>query len=293
MRAALLLVLLLAPASAAAHGSAGEATSGDLFDLTVAVLLAVTAALYAAGIASLWRRAGIGRGVRGWRVWSFALGLLTLVLALIWPLPGLSALSFPAHMVEHEALMAVAAPLLVLARPGAVFLWALPDRAGAYAVRIGRTAALRRLWRAGTEPLSATMVHGVALWIWHVPALFDAALANNAVHALQHLMFFVSAICFWWAMLERAREGGREGVAVLALFATASHMGLLGALLTVSPLLWYSPASGSPAGPAALADQQLAGLLMWIPAGFVYAAAAIGLFVLWLEGVVRRRRSHV
>ena len=139
------------------------------------------------------------------------------------------------------------------------------------------------------------MVHGAAIWIWHAPALYQATLTSDFVHALQHLSFFGTALLFWWTIIHAHAPGGRAravsfGTAVLLLFGTALHSGALGALLTFSRALWY-PAYGSTArawGLNPVEDQQLAGLVMWIPATFAYLIAALFLFAGWLRASEER-----
>jgi len=143
--------------------------------------------------------------------------------------------------------------------------------------------------------LVAFVVHGAAIWLWHAPALFQSTLHNDAVHALQHVSFFASALLFWWTIIHAHAPGGRAravtfGTAVLLLFGTALHSGALGGLLTFSRTLWY-PAYGNAAaawGLSPLEDQQLAGLIMWIPATFAYLVAALFLFAGWLRASEER-----
>jgi len=201
---------------------------------------------------------------------------LALVVALVPAVHPWGRALFSAHMAQHEILMLVAAPLLVLARPGAALLWALPQRTRRLAV------ALHPAWRRVTHPLAAFLLHSAVLWIWHVPTLFEAALASDALHWLQHLSFF-GAACLYWTSLLAARPGpiGR-GAAILSLFATCFQCGLLGALLTMAGHPWY--------GAYGIADQQLAGLAMWILASLAYTVAALPLVVAWLRDSERRIR---
>jgi putative membrane protein len=191
-------------------------------------------------------------------------------------------------MVQHELLMVVAAPLLVLGRPLEAWTWAL---APPWRVLIGswtRSIAARSAWRAFTEPVAAWSLHALALWAWHIPALFEAGLANEGVHILQHASFFVSALLFWSSVLGAARGAG-AGVA--SVFTTMLHTGALGMLLTFAASPWYAAytAGGTERfGLNALEDQQLGGLVMWIPAGLAYLAA--GLALTWRAGWVARAR---
>jgi cytochrome c oxidase assembly factor CtaG len=237
----------------------------------------------------------IGRGIRVWEAACFAVGWVLTALALLSPLHALGEQLFVAHMVQHELSMAVAAPLLVVGRPLVPMLWALPSAARRRIGRITRRHAWRSAWHLITLPLVAFLVHGTAIWIWHIPSLFQATLESDTVHALQHLSFFGTALLFWWTIIHAHAPGGRAraasfGIAVLLLFGTALHSGALGALLTFSRTVWY-PAYGSAArswGLTPLEDQQLAGLVMWIPATFAYLVAALFLFTSWLRASEER-----
>lgn len=267
-----LALLLLLPLPAWAHGGE-EPFPSWTFDPYVLAPLLAGGALYTVGVARLWWRAGWGRGIRPWQAGSYALGWLALAGALVTPLHWLGERLFSAHMVEHEVVMAVAAPLIALARPIGAAVWALPVRMRATAGRIARGMML--------GPLAATVVHGVVIWAWHIPVLFDAAVVSTPLHRLQHVCFLVSAVAFWWALVRRCERGA----AVLHLFATATHTGLLGALLVVAPRVLYLQQTTHAAewGLTPLEDQQLAGLIMWIPAGTVYAGAALAFAALWIR----------
>jgi cytochrome c oxidase assembly factor CtaG len=196
-------------------------------------------------------------------------------------------------MAQHELLMAVAAPLLVWGRPIVSFLWALPlswRRAlGAGAA----TAPVSALWTSLTLPVVAWTLHAVAIWLWHAPALYQATLTSDLVHTLQHVSFLGTALLFWWTAL-RGREGriGRPA-AVLYLFTTSVHTSLLGALLAFSSKLWYPlyASSTTPWGLTPLEDQQLAGLIMWVPAGLTYLIGALVITASWLGESGRRTQQ--
>lgn len=273
----------------------------------ILIPLGVSGGLYGRGLRLLWDE-HVGRGIRVWEASCFAIGWLVTALSLLSPLHELSEELFSMHMVQHELLMVVAAPLLVLGRPLDPMLWALPSPVRRFTGRVTRRPAVRAVWNAVTRPWVAFLLHGAAIWIWHAPALFQATLTNDAVHALQHASFLVTAMLFWWAIMFGTSARDRSpvknfGVAVLLLFATTLHSGALGALLTFSRTLWYpsyAVACPSPCAFTPLEDQQLAGLIMWIPAGFAYLVAALILFAAWLRAsedrvhtrqVTRRTRS--
>jgi putative membrane protein len=281
----LLSAVLLVPAAAFAHDGQLQATEPWVLEPANTVPLLVSALLYGGGVARLWTEAGPGRGVRAWQIACFGAGWLSVALALVLPLHRLADALFVAHMGEHEVLMVVAAPLLAVARPLATMLWAFPSAARLRLGGAARNPALRFVWRWLTDPLVATILHGVALWTWHAPALFNAALDSEAVHWLQHGSFFVTALFFWWALVHGRERERRYGAAIFYLFATALHSGFLGILLTFAPAPVYAGGSAAPLwGLTPLEDQQLAGLVMWVPAGLVYAVAALLLMAAWIRG---------
>jgi cytochrome c oxidase assembly factor CtaG len=157
-------------------------------------------------------------------------------------------------------------------------------------------AAVQHIWRRLTDPFTAWCLHAAALWVWHAPALFQATLRSQWIHTWQHLSFFLSALLFWWSLFF-ARAGHSYGVGVVYIFTTAIHTGLLGALLTFSPVIFY-PAYVTTAplwGLTPLQDQQIGGLIMWIPAGALYMIAGLILFAAWLREsdlVLERKRRY-
>lgn len=263
------------------------------FDPLVLATLLAAGALYARGVARLWREAGIGRGVLAWQLSAFAAGWVALVLALLSPVAAWSEVLFSVHMTQHEILMVVAAPLLVLARPLGAFVWALPRRWRGPVGRWTRRSWLGAAWRVLTGPLTVWILHAAALWIWHLPALYQAAVENAGIHALMHVCFLFSAALFWWVVVHGRYGRLGYGMGVLFVFTTGLHATLLGALLTVAPRPWYDlyRATAPRFAVDALVDQQLAGLLMWVPFGIVFVVIGLALFAAWL-GEAERRVAH-
>ena len=261
-------------------------------DPGVLIPLALTAWLYFHGLRRL-RRAST-RALGGVELWCFIGGWLTLVIALASPLHPWGNVLFSAHMTQHELLMLIAAPLLVLARPMIPFLWALPKPAARELTRWSKAPWWQPIWRAVTTPFAAWLIHAAVRWLWHVPALFQATRESEFVHALQHASFLFSALLFWWAILHGGKRVVGYGVAVLYMFTTALHSGLLGALLTFARTLWYPAYSQTTAswGLTPVEDQQLGGLIMWIPAGVVYVIAGLVLFAGWLRESDNRARAR-
>jgi cytochrome c oxidase assembly factor CtaG len=253
-------------------------------------LLACSAAVYATGLVRLYRHAGFGHGVRPIEVAAFTTGWLGLAVALLSPLDTLSDVLFSAHMTQHELLMLIAAPGMVMGKPWITFAWALPERARLTVLQRLRNAQQVPFCRTLTAPLTVLVLHALALWLWHVPALFHAALRDERVHALQHACFFFTAALFFLAVIHGRYGRVGYGISTLFVFLTAAHSGLLGALLTLASQLWYPLQSAStlPYGLCPLEDQQLAGLIMWVPAGTLLAVVALALFAAWIGESERR-----
>ncbi len=294
-----LLDLPLLPPLAHVDGAAlagprtwSELASAWTLDPVLLFALLVTAWIYRRG-ARAHRRAlqdaagqrRVQSGLRGWEVACFWAGWWTLVLSLVSPLHAWGGVLFSAHMTQHELLMLVAAPLLVLGRPVIAFLFAIPRPDARQLASLAREPAFTRWWGALTNPLAAWFVHALALWLWHVPALYEATLRHAWLHDLQHVCFFGTALLFWWALLHRRADARAVGLGVLYLFTTMLHSGLLGALILFSRTLAYpSYAYTAPDwSMTPLEDQQLGGLIMWVPGGMVYVVAALAMVAGWMR----------
>ncbi len=267
-----------------------ELLSAWVFEPTVVLGVAAGSAVYALGLRRLRAAVGPGRGVTHWQVAAFTAGLMSLVLALVSPLDALAEVLFSAHMGQHLLLILVAPPLLIAGNPVVAGLWALPRGQRASLLRWWRGSALRSAWAWVSAPAIAWTLHAIAILAWHVPPLFDAALRHESVHALEHASFLGTALLFWWPVLHPAgRRHLGYGAAVVYVFGMFLLGGGLGALLTFAPAVLYAYGPGISAwGLTALEDQQLAGLIMWIPAGTIYVVAAILLVLRWFEADARR-----
>jgi putative membrane protein len=293
MRVAAFAFLLSAvPVSAMAHGTDPHAGGSALSPWDLAVLggLTIAGALYVGGSVRLQRRGAVHR--RSESV-AFAAGWLALVVAILPPLDALAISFFSAHMAQHELMMLVGAPLLIAGRPLPVWMAALPTRARRTTGTVLQSGPASGAWRALTAPVTAWALHGAAVWIWHVPALYELAAGNEAIHALQHTTFVATAALFWWGMLYGRYGRAGYGAAVFYVFTTTVHTGLLGAILTLagSPLYPGYAVTAAAHGVNPVEDQQLAGLIMWVPAGFVLTIAGVALFAAWIGEAERRHRG--
>jgi putative membrane protein len=286
---AIALAFCVAAGPAFAHGAGDEAPDWE-WDFWVVTPLAISALLYSRGVWLIWQRAGIGRGIGTWQGLCFAAGWLTLFGALCSPLHWYGEHLFSAHMVEHELLMAVAAPLLAVSRPLGAFMRALPKSWRGGLSRSARFRAVQKSWNAILEPTVATLLHAIALWVWHAPALFDATVTNELLHRLQHVSFLGTALIFWWALFRRPRA--EFGTGAIHVSVTMAHMSLLGVLLAFAPEVLYraQTVSAPEFGLTPLQDQQLGGMIMWVPAGTIYAVIAIAMLGLWLMPAESRRQ---
>ena len=259
------------------------------------MLVVVTGVLYALG---MWRPTVSGRAVSRaarWRIAAFWAGWLTLAVALLSPLHAMGGALLWAHMAQHELLMVVSAPLLVLGRPLVVSVRGLPRGLRREVGTWLRALHPATSWLSRIEV--AWVLHAAAILVWHVPVLYDASVHSEPVHALQHGSFLGTALLFWFSVLTESRRRHYQGVAILSLFTTAVYTGGFGALLTVARWPWY-PAYGAAAplwGLTPLEDQQLAGLIMWVPAAASYLAATLWLVTSWLRASERLavRREHL
>lgn len=288
----LIVALAALSASASAFGHAGTADVDVVaIESVLTALLLAGAIAYGFGVRALWRKAGIERGISRADVARFTLGWLALAAALLPSIDALANRSFALHMVQHEMLMVVAAPLIVLGRPLEAFAWAASYRVTHAASGLARTSVARKLWWLLTGTLAAWTIHAVAIWLWHVPLLFKAALSNLPLHVLQHTCFFVSALGFWWAAFgARMKAPGPSSLA--SLFTTMLHTSALGALLTFAPTAWYTLGQFPPFGYSAIEDQQLGGLVMWIPGSLAYVIAGLGVVRIWLNPSRRIARTQ-
>jgi len=250
--------------------------------------LVLACGMYGLGWLRLRREGKAPRVLGVLRPLSFAGGIGALFLALVSPLDTLAERLFSAHMTQHLLLMLVAPPLLAWSRPVFVGLWAFPLQQRR---RIGRawngTHVLHATYAFLMRPLVAWLLASVALWFWHVPGPYEWALADEHIHALEHLCFFLTSLAFWTLTM---RPRG-YGVALVMVATFALHNGLLGALLTFAAQPFYHAHHPYAFGLSPLEDQQLAGLIMWVPASVVHLVALALLFAAWLAAAGTQDRT--
>ncbi|HEV2469504.1 MAG TPA: cytochrome c oxidase assembly protein [Candidatus Sulfotelmatobacter sp.] len=221
-----------------------------------------------------------------WRILCYCAGVIVLLLALISPIDTLSDhYLFSVHMIQHLLLILAVSPLLILGIPAE------------FAVRFLGRPKIAGAERILSNPFVAWIAAALALGLWHVPVFYNFALAHEGVHVLEHLIFLVTATMFWWPVLTPVQEFRLgAGAAVLYLFLASMFNSILGIIITFAPLGCY-PAYVHPQdalgilplirnhwGISAVADQQLGGLLMWVPAGLIYFSLIVGTVIRWQSG---------
>ncbi|MGE8359176.1 cytochrome c oxidase assembly protein [Pseudomonas sp.] len=259
----LLALFALLPGTAAAHGLFDGHLEDRLPVLFSALLLGAAWLLYIIGC----RRAK----PHGLEPMWMHLAMVITVLAVFGPIDDWAETSTTLHMLQHMLFMIVIAPLWALARP-------LPQwraTAGSWLQPL-----YNGVLRSGRHPVPLALLHGAVIWIWHTPSLYMLALENTWWHVVEHACFLFSAWLFWWSCLRATPS--RIPHALMAILLTLMHTGLLGALLTFGNTSFYGESRD-------LADQQLAGLLMWVPGSLVYLAAAGWITWRWLTRVWRRQ----
>jgi putative membrane protein len=254
------------------------------------VLVLVLALLYWVGS----RRTATPRRTRGaqrWRDASFYGSLVVLALALSSPLDAYSQQLFWAHMIQHVLLLMIAAPMLVLARPW-IRLWrAVPlawRRWLAQGLSQGaRTAPLRALCRFLGAPVPSFVLFCGVLLTWHVPAMFDATLRSSELHALEHTLFFLTAVMFWKQVIESpplhaTLENPQRVLYVIGAMIVSWALAVVLALAPHPLYASYAHEAVRPGGISAIADQQLAAGIMWVPGSITFLIVVFAYVHRWL-----------
>jgi putative membrane protein len=227
----------------------------------------------------------------GFRYAAFAAGIVTLFSALISPFDTLDDQLFSAHMVQHLVLLMIAPPLLILGRPALACLWAFPLPARRAIGRVWIRSGLKHAVHVLMSPIFVWLLCSAVLWFWHLPGPYGWALGSESVHAFEHICFFVTSLMFWSLVLEPLGRRRMDYGSTLLFVATFGvQTGLLGALLTFAgrPLYAAHLSTAAAWGLTPLEDQQLAGLIMWIPASLIHLTTLGVLFVVWMQTAERQ-----
>ena len=253
--------------------------------------IAVASGWYVAGMLRMGRTqraAVLGR----WRAASYFTGLALLFVVLMSPLDTVSDDLFSAHMLQHMFLLLVIPPLLVYGRPVITWLWAFD---------VGKRRAIVGGWKRGgcdatfrflMHPLCVWTLLSAALCFWHLPGPYDAALKHEWLHDLEHASFLLFSLQFWTLVIEPYGQRRALGYGATVVFVVSSGfvMGMIGAVLTFAPVPLYAAYlhTTQAYGLTPVQDQQVAGIIMWIPSNLVHAAALCTVFFAWFSADERR-----
>ena len=266
--------------------------AGWQFEPSVILSLGISALLYIRGVVYSTRR-GLGRHLRWYRHIAFAGGLLAILIALESPLDSAADTLLWAHMIQHELLVLVAAPLLLLGAPAWPLWRGIPLVARRASLRwVLRQRWPRRLWHAISvtlkRPLVAWVLFNGVFTVWHVPALYDFALDNPPVHVFEHVCFIATALAFWAQVIP-----SRPSRTVLSYPRQALYLGAAGIVSNVlgsvyifstGPLYAHYATLARPAGMmSVLVDQHFGGAAMDIPSMLIFFLATITVIGLWLQ----------
>jgi cytochrome c oxidase assembly factor CtaG len=288
--AALVLVLLAVPAQAHV-GTVGDALAGWHWRWDVGLVLLFFGTLYVRGWLRLRRG---GEAVRSELVF-YMLALVAIACALLSPIDNLASYLLIAHMVQHELLIMLAPPLILLANPVPVLLWGLGRssrlQAGYF---LSRDSAIRRARDfLGSMPV-AWSLYVVNLWAWHHPVLYQAALRDPWIHDLEHILFFLTALVFWWPIIRPISRPApiQDGLRILYIFLAATQDAVLSGLIALSDRILYPHYETAQRlwGLTAREDQIGGGIVMFGVGSTTYLVAVLVLVNVLLGGG-RRKRS--
>ena len=259
---------------------------GTLTTLAVAASCGLVSLFYAIGVTQAQRR---GRATPSlWRRISFGTGIALLLISLIGPVDTLSGQYFTMHMIQHLLLVLIVPPLLLLGAPVVMVLRGLPAfLQRPVFVTVARNRVMRRITHTLFHSHVALGLFLATLWLWHMPLLYTAAVDDEIVHVLEHTTFFWPAIFFWWNVVDswpfRARLSAPRRL--LYIFFATAGLKIVGVLITVSGQVLYTAYLVQREGTAfaALDDQRIGGLIMWIGGGLYMLLPLAVIFFRWAQ----------
>lgn len=278
---ALATILAFSPASAHGGDHTEAAGWGSWFaDPAIAAALAAAAALYLGGLARMLSRPAGRWPVSKWRVACFACALGVIGLALLSPIDAFAEKLFSVHMAQHLLLVLVAAPLIAVSNAQLVYLWLLPLHARRWIGRaiLGIPGVRRAAHTQATAWVACAAFVG-SLWFWHAPATYDWALANKWGHASEHLVLLATSTAFWRVVVTSGERRLSPGMLILMVSLVGIQGSFLAALITFAPRPLYAAYAAN-----SLDDQALGGVLMCIPASFLYLGSTIWALSRMLNG---------
>jgi len=239
---------------------------------TISMLL-ITAAFYVRGFRLLHLQMPARFPI--WRLTAFMSGIAALLIAIASPLEEFDDQLLQVHMTQHLILMLIAPTLLLAGAPAIAFVRATPPRFAKLLLgRAMRSRALRRLFAWVTDPIVCWLAFAAAFWIWHLPGFFQLALRSERWHIVEHGCFFVTALLFWYPVIQpwpSVARWPRWSMIPYLLLADGQNT-ILAALFMFSDRLIYPFYATVPrvAGFTPLGDQIVAGAIMWVPGSLFY-----------------------
>ena len=281
---------LALPATALAHGpvpaeppTAANLLLGWSFEPVVMLPLLGSALAWIVAVRRV-NAAHPGNPVPRSRTWFFLGGLLAIAFALQSGIEQYDTSLFSIHMVQHVLLILVAAPLIALSAPITLML------------RVSRPEIRRRwilpvlhsrLLRWVSHPVVAWLLFAAVMWGTHFSPLFDAALENPWLHDLEHVLFLVVALLFWWPAVGRDPAPWRmpHPGRVMYVFLQMPQNTFLAVviLFATAPLYHHYATINRPWGPSALVDQQIAGAVMWLAGDVIFITAIVAIVAGWMR----------
>lgn len=265
-------VALLAPGAAFPHAGEthGEVQGGWSIEPVALALLVTSILVYTIGrvrMTPLQRRSIAPLP----RLLCYVGAVAVLIAALFSPIDAFADSSFAWHMLQHLLLMLGAAPLMAMSNTHLVALFALPMVPRRWiGRRVNRMPGVKAGSSSRLAPIVAATLFALGLWIWHAPHLYEDALANEQLHTFEHLTFLITAAVFWRMISTSGDRRLDAGTAIVLVTLVGLQGNLLAALITLAPDPLYISYAAQP-----LADQQIAGLLMWVPAGLIYLGSTV------------------
>ena len=265
------------------------------FDPELVIPVAIVTGLYLRGL-YVWRNRS--RPHPRWRTACYLTGIAILLLTIESPLDAVAEHHFFVHMIQHDLLMMYAAPLILLGAPTTPVLRGMPRAVRRVLVRpVMRRREARALYRFVTHPLIAVVVHTGVLWAWHLaPGWYDAAVTNDIVHDLQHFSMTAAGVLVWWNVIDPAPLRSRLGYVwrMGLLIVVGTPKAFLGAMITFSGSLLYDFYDNVEPIIAIepIRDQEIGGLIMWVPGQMMFLIAAGIVFAVWAHKAEQRQQAE-
>ena len=277
--------LLSCTEAVSAHGMVeAEGAAGAWSDRLIAAIVVVAVVVYGIGLARALARGPVRWPVAKWRVAAFALTIAVVIVALLSPLDALADQYFAAHMGQHLLLVLVAAPLLALSDAHLIMLRAFPletrRRIGA---AIGRLPGVKQSAYKPMAPWIACAAFAATLGFWHIPAAYDWALDHPWAHALEHVTLLITSVVFWRMVVTSGRRRLSPGMAVIIVSLVGIQGAFMGAVISFASHPLYAAYAAN-----SLNDQALAGVMMCIPASFIYLGSTAWTLARMLRNVPGR-----